>query len=86
MVKRKRNCKKYTEVHKEESKKYREKHKEHFKEISRRYMQEHKEEIKEEKHERVKCEFCVELSRASMNQTRHKYSKQHLQYINSITI
>ena len=63
---------KYMNEHKEESKKYREENKEHFKEISRRYIQEHKEEIKEKKHERVKCECGAELSRASLNQNRHK--------------
>ena len=57
-----------------------------FKEISRIYIQEHKEEIKEKKHERVICECGAELSRASLNQNRHKRSKQHLQHINSNTM
>ena len=78
--------KRYTEEHKEDSKKYREKNKEHFKEISRIYIQEHKEEIKEKKHERVICECGAELSRASMNQNRHKNSKQYLQFVNSNTM
>ena len=73
----------YMNEHKEESKEYREENKEHFKKISRRCIQEHKEEIKEKKHERVICECGVELSRASMNQHRHKRSKQHLQFVNS---
>ena len=68
---------------KNKAKNYREENKEHLKEISRRYIQELKEEIKQKKHERVKCECVAELSRASLNQNRHKKSKQHLQYINS---
>ena len=69
---------------KNKAKNYREENKEHLKEISRRYIQEHKEEIKEKRHERVKCECGVELSRDS--KSRHKKSKQHLQFVNSNTM